>query len=239
MIRIIATSVLLLMCCFAKAQDMFDYRHDFNLLLKESKDPRSVYYYPLLLQRFNQNDSTLTMREILALQIGFTADPAYKPYETMDAESNIQDLIGQKKYREALHSCNELLQQQPVNFTALMEKSFAMMKLNNDSAAFHKQKFMQVMRSVKKSGDGSREHPFFVLSPGDGQTMITHIWGNKIGMMGSGESPEGYFLDMLQMLIEEAEPVLLYFNIDHAMHHKGGLADQIDQAIEQEKQQRK
>lgn len=60
------------------------------------------------------------------------------------------------------------------------------------------------------------EAPYFVLSPLDGQTLITHVFGASIGSMGSGSDPNGYFLDMLEIVEEGKESRTLCFNIDHA-----------------------
>jgi hypothetical protein len=197
-------------------QENFDYHKDFNRLLEQSQDSSSVYFYPKLLDRFYKNDSALTDIDLIALQIGFTIDPNYKPYQTIDTEREIKSLINQNKYNDALLKCNDFLKTNPVNFTALMEKGFVYMKLKNDSALFYKEKFMMILNSIMASGKGTIDKPFFVLSPIDGQTLITHIFGGSIGMMGSGDDPNGYFVDILEMTKEGEEPVTLYFNINHA-----------------------
>ena len=225
MTRILITTILLTIFGSVFGQDIFDYHKDFNKILEQSQDSASDYYYPTLLDRFNKNDSTLTDMEVLALQIGFTSDPNYKPYQTIDPESEIKSLIGQKKYEDALVACNELLKTNPVNFTALMEKGFVYMKLNKDSMLFHKEKFMKILHSVMSSGKGTYEIPYFVLSPIDGQTLITHIWGGSIGTMGSGDDSNGYFLDILEMKREDKDPVTLYFHINHATDKMFGEED--------------
>jgi hypothetical protein len=197
-------------------QDNFDYHTDFKSILEQSQDSTSSNYYPDLLNRFEENDSTLTVAELLALQIGFTANSNYKPYETITTEREIKSLIGQKKYEDAILVCDKLLKTNPVNFTALMEKSFSYMKLGKESSEFHKEKFMKLLKSVMASGSGTYENAYFVLSPIDGQTMITHIFGGSIGTMGSGADPNGYFVDILEMNKEGKDSITLYFNINHA-----------------------
>ena len=216
MTRTTITIILLTIFSSVFGQDTFNYHRDFKKILEQSQDKTSDYYYPTLLDRFNKNDSTLTDMEVLALQIGFTADQNYKPYQTTSTEREIKSLIGQKKYEDALAACNKFLKTNPVNFTALMEKSFSYMKLGKDSIEFHKAKFMKLLNSVMASGKGTYENPYFVLSPIDGQTLITHIFGGSIGTMGSGDDPNGYFVDILEMNREGKDPVTLYFNINHA-----------------------
>jgi len=217
MTKIIFITILLFNLAFTSfGQDKFEYHKDFERILEQSKDSTSNNYYPFLLQRFEANDCTLKKEEVLALQIGFTANANYKPYETISQEREIKNLIREKKYEESISKCNNLLKTNPLNFTALMEKSYSYMKLDMDSSKFHKEKFMKLLKSVLMSGKGTYENPYFVLSPIDGQTIITHIFGNSIGIMGSGDDPNGYFVDILEMLIEGEDSITLYFNINHA-----------------------
>ena len=239
MTRTTLTIILLTIFNTAFGQDNFDYHKEYEVILEQSQDSTSDYYYRTLLNRFNQNDSTLTNLEVLALQIGFTADTNYKPYRSIETEREITSLISQEKYKEALTACNNLLKTYPVNFTALLEKSFTYMKLDKDSMLFHKEKLRKVLSSIMTSGVGTFENPFFVLSPLDGQTLITHIWGGSIGMMGSGYNPNGYFCDILEMKKDGKDPVKLYFNIDHAMNNSE-FKRQIDEAIKKmEKEEEK
>ncbi|MCB0497217.1 MAG: DUF4919 domain-containing protein [Cyclobacteriaceae bacterium] len=208
-ITIISSSILF-------AQVTFNYHKDFKRILEQSKDKSSEFYYPKLLERFNRNDSTLTDLEVLALQIGFTANSNYKPYQTVSIEREIKDLVWKEKYEEALIECNKFLKTNPLNFTALMEKGFAYMKLGKEGSELQKERFMIVLHSILASGEGTKDSPFFVLSPIDGQTLITHIFGESIGIMGSGTDANGNFLDILEMKKEDGSSKTLYFNINHA-----------------------
>ena len=230
-----ATIIILLattmQVCYS--QSFFDYKKDFERMLGQSKDSTSHFYYPKLLDRF-QNDSSMTNKDIWALQIGYTANPNYTPYKWVSKEREIKGLINSGKYEEAIKASNELLELYPINFTALMEKGFAFMKLGKDSAEFHKNQFMKVLRATIESGDGTKANPYFVLSPIDGQTLITHILGGTIGTMGSGNDDNGYFLDILEMTKEDEESKTLYFNINHAMENSE-IQKEIKRSMEKNK----
>ncbi len=193
----------------------FDYHTEFKSLLEKSKDKNNEYYYPKLLERFNSNDSTLTDKEMIALQIGVTNEKNYKPYETMSQEQEILELVSDKSYEKAIKKCDELLKDNPLNFVALMEKSFCSMKLDRPDALIQKEKFMRVVSSIFWSGDGTIEHPIFVLGPTDGQFLIRYILGDDIGIMGSGRDKNGYFLDILEMTHGDQSKDM-HFIINHA-----------------------
>lgn len=193
----------------------FNYHKEFKEILKKSTDKSSSYYFPKLLSRFNNNDSSLTDKDIIALQIGFTSDKNYKPYSIIDKERAIQKLISNREYNKAIELCDEVLKTNPINFTALMEKGFALMKLKKHDKSYSKEKSIKIINSIIWSGNGSRNNPYFVLGPRDGQILINYVWGNTIGTMGSGDDVNGYFCDILNMNSKAGEETI-YFNIDHA-----------------------
>jgi hypothetical protein len=157
----------------------------------------------------------LTNKDVIALQIGFTANKNYKPYETINKERGILDLISDEKYEEAIIECDKLLKTNPMNFTSLMEKGFVYMKLNKPNASFHKSRTMKIINSIMWSGDGTIDKPYFVLSPLDGQTFIRYILGGSIGTMSSSSDKNGYFLDILEMK-KDNKSVRKHFIIQHA-----------------------
>jgi hypothetical protein len=215
MLRTIAI-LFILTFPFTSFANEFYYHRDYQSILTKTQDSTSSLYYPALLERFNRNDKKLTNREVLALQIGFTQNKYYRPYGLVTKETNIQKLVNQKKYEDALKVCNDILSTNPLNFTALMEKSYIYKKLEMDSADFHRHKFLAIVRSIEYSGTGSREEPYFVLGPADGQLLIMYIWGGSIGVMGSSHDQNGYFLDILEMKKRGKKAVNLHFIVDHA-----------------------
>ncbi|WP_123910393.1 DUF4919 domain-containing protein [Flavobacterium covae] len=193
----------------------FDYNRDFKEILKENQNKSSKLYFKTLLDRFEKNDSTLTNYEVIALQIGFTDNEYYKPYENLDKEREILKLIKDKEYEKAIQISDDFLKSNPLNLTALMEKGFAFMKLKKDNTEFHKEKTKKILRSIFWSGDGTIEKPYFVLSPIDSQTLIKYIMGGTIGKMGSGRDKNKNFVDILEMIKDE-KSITKYFIIEHA-----------------------
>lgn len=214
--KFIFTLALLLPVYNLYAQE-FDYKRDFEAMRKESQDESSTYYYPLLLARFEKNDSTLTNKEMLALQIGYTANPLYKTsYTADDTERMINDFLAKGQYNRVLQRCNELLEKNPVNLVALREKGIAYVMLGKDSADFHKSKFSRLFKSIMWSGNGTYEKPFFALGPKDGEFIIWSLWRNNIRATESGRDKDGYFVDIVEIDHKNEPSTKIYFNINHA-----------------------
>ena len=197
----------------------FSYTKDFKKFLDLSREEGNNFNYSTLLNRYLQNDSTLTHGEIIAMLIGYTESENYKPYKQMTVERNIYHLNAEGEYKAAIQLSDSLLEKYPFSLLGNREKSYANYKLNNArDQKIYFDRFMQIADAILWTGDGrSYKSSFFVLGPADGQTIIKYVLYNEIVGMGSGASTEDYFHDILDMKDEEGDTITLYFNIDHAM----------------------
>ncbi len=201
---------------FAK-KEPFNYQNDFKIILAKTKDTTSGLSYSKLLKKFTTNAS-MSNYEVLALMIGFTDKPAYKPYQDLETERNIYNINGENKFQEALDSANAFLKSHPLSVKTLFEKSYAFHKLGQkDSAAYYLIQGKRITSAMAFSGDGkTKDTPMFALGPVDGQEYIHKVLSAEIGNMGSGRDKDGNFLDMIQVKQEGGETYYLYFIIQHA-----------------------
>jgi hypothetical protein len=212
------TLILFATTVAAGAQRNFNYQNDFKTILAKTKDTNDSFAYDKLLKRFAENDTTMTNMEVLALLIGYTAKPEYKPYQDLDTERAIYSLNDAKKYKNALRLSNDFLQTHPLSIKALFEKSYSFHKLGKeDSAQYYLYRSSRIFQAMYFSGDGKTpETPTFALGPADGQDYIYKFVGADIGSMGSGSDKQGNFLDILEVKFENGQRYSLYFIIQHA-----------------------
>lgn len=202
--------------------EKFNYQEDFPKLLKASKDENSEFYYEDLLQQFQTLDTNLTSFKVLALLIGFTDSSNFRPYSYTSTERKIYKLNDEGKYQEALELSNRFLAKVPVSQKGLIEKSYALYKLEKDSAQYFSAQYQMIMNAMASSGDGlNPETAVFALGPTDGQNFITKYLNSGIGIMGSGEDKYGNFVDILELIWKDQETgeesrINLYFQIEHA-----------------------
>lgn len=203
------------------SQKSFNYQNDFDNLLLRSEDSSDKLSYKNLLLRFQSNDSTLTNHEVLALMIGFTSSPNYTPYKTLDKEDEILGIVRSRNYKLAIEKCDSLLNKNPLNYVALMEKGYSLWKI--DSTIFKKYKYQSAMLfdAIMASGDGSAKNPYFVLGPTDGQIIIEYVMGGTITSMGSGRDENDNFIDILTRKSKDGEITELHFIIEHAIKNSG------------------
>lgn len=214
--KIALTIFLFVISSIIFGQSSFNYQVDFKKVLTQTKDPNDSLAYNKLLKRFKANDKNLTDYEVLALMIGFTDKPDYKPYSDLEKEREIYNLNDIGKYKKALKMANKFLQKHPVNQQAIIEKSFSFYKLEKkDSADFYLYQFNRIMKAMDFSGNGI-EIPIFALGPADGQNYIRKYLSAGIGTMGTGRDKNGNFLDILGAKFEDGTSKSLNFIIQHA-----------------------
>jgi hypothetical protein len=217
-IKIITLLFSLLIGHITNGQSTFNYKDDFKNILAKTKDENDSLAYSKLLIRFNNNDTTLSDFEVLALLIGFTDKHEYKPYQDLDTEREIYKLNGDKNYAAALRLGQKFVKTHPLSEKTLFEIAFSFHKLNKeDSANYYLYRGQKIFKAMYFSGDGkSKETPTFALGPADGQDYIHKFVGADIGIMGSGKDNNGNFLDILEAKFEDGKSLTLYFIIQHA-----------------------
>ena len=164
-IKIFGFFIFLTVGQIAFGQTTFNYQKDFKTILEKTKDPNNNLAYDKLLNRFTSNDTTMTDFEVLALLIGYTAKPEFKPYQYLMTEGKIYNLNGEGKFQEALDTANIFLKTHPLSEKALFEKSYSFYKLGqNDSSAFYSYEGRRIFEAMNFSGNGkSPETPIFSL----------------------------------------------------------------------------
>jgi len=210
--------LLLIIPGFLFGQRNFEYKKDFEKILKETKKKDSELNYSNLLERYNKIDSTLTDKQVLSMLIAFTDNKYYKPYSDIDFGRNLYKLNDDDKYTEVIKSGNEFLSNHPFDIKTIIEVSYAYFKTDNKMIAKNYiKKANQIFNAMNYSGDAkSIDTPAFALNPSDGQDFIKKALGAKIGKMGSGRDDNNYFIDMLEAKFENGDSQMLYFIIPHA-----------------------
>ncbi len=210
--------LLLIIPTFLLGQRNFEYKKDFEKILKETKNKDSELYYSNLLERYNKIDTTLTDKQVLSMLIAFTDNEYYKPYSDINFGRNLYKLNDEGKFDEVIKSGTEFLSNHPFDIKTLFEVSYAYFKTDNKiTADNYIIKARQIFKAMFYSGDSkSIDTPAFALNPSDGQDFIKKAVGAKIGKMGSGKDDNGYFIDMLEAKFEDGESTMLYFIIPHA-----------------------
>jgi hypothetical protein len=221
--------ILTLLVNFLLGQDSFNYKKDFKKILEKSKNSADSLAYDKLLDKFINTPKQMTSYQTLALMIGYTSKPEFKPYSDIFKENDIFSLNEAKLFEKVISISRQFLAAHPVNQKTLIELAYAYYKLGNrDSSVYYSNRFNKIMDAMGYSGQGtSPETAMFSLTPVDGQNYVNKRLLKKTGTMGS-EVYDGDFLDKVEAVDEKTgTKTMMYFNIQHATFE---MKDQINKA---------
>lgn len=208
----------------------FNYKKDFKSILMNSQDQESNLYYEKLLKRFQDNDSSLTNYETLALMIGFTENPKYKPMEDMEKEVEIFDHNNAGEFSEAIEKSKSFLNGHPLSLLVLREISYAYSKISkvyekdmvfdsaiyfNGLSSYYMSLNDRIMEAMIFSGKGrTPENPIFSLGLADGEHFIPNV-GYEIEKKNTLWNKNGDFLEHI-VALDKLTTKDFYFVIQHA-----------------------
>ena len=212
--------LLMLICCsFPAASQTFIYHIDFEVVLKRTLDENDSLYHEKLAKRFAQNDPNLSDYAVLALLINFTSNKNYAPYEIVFSEYNVSNLIREKKFKEAINTCDSLLNFHPYNQELLFDKALIYYNIGDlDSSHFYQYKFNRIMDAMASSGSGAEGDAIFSLGSKDWQNYIVQRLSNQVNSVGSGIDETGNYNDIIQSTDSKNDTLVLHFQIQHAVN---------------------
>ena len=235
-LRILVTILFILFASKAYEQTQeqieppFNYHRDFKSILDSTQDRNSSLYYQKLIIRFLDNDSTLTKAETLALMIGYTENPHYKPLEDMEKETEIFEHNNNTEFQDAVYKSRPYLQTHPLSLLVLREISYAYSRLSKavqkdllfekailyqDSSKYFIDLNDKIMEAMIYSGKGrSAEAPIFSLGLSDGEYFIPNI-GYKIEKKDTDWNKNKDFVEIITALVNQTSKNF-YFVIEHA-----------------------
>lgn len=234
--RIMKRSILILFIAVLSAsiyaqEFKFDYKRDYERVAKASKDNNSKLFYPALMQKFLDADTSMTDYQTLAMMIGFTKQEEYKPETIKLAESKIYAFNEKGDFENAKLIEDDLLIRYPLTTVGLIEKAYTSAKLEDlESMDLYGKRFRQLMKAMIFSGDGkSPETAIFALSVNDARNFVKKVLKADVGLNGYLESKDGYYVVGFEAIferdtdfdVEEGEDKNIYvervfFNLNHA-----------------------
>lgn len=146
------------------------------------EDPASVYYYPNLLLRYEQADSTLTADDCHYLYYGYAYQPQYRPLESDPARDRFYEALARLNVdapsdddlRAVIAAGTETLAADPFSPQVLNLLSFAHAQLGEEAqAAAYRDRMGLVLATIERSGDGLTEAtPWHILMYGHALDLL-------------------------------------------------------------------
>lgn len=190
---------------------------DYKAIESAVTDSTSAYYYPTLLARLNDGDSTINLEESRHLYYGFQFQPNYSPYSASPFEKEMNKLVNKsgehtkEELRRLVVLADSVLANYPFDLRTISIKMYGHDKLNMpEETARLRIRGRVLLDAIFSSGDGkSEKSPFFVLHTGNEYSII-NILGFEFG--GQQSLTKG-MCDVLTLKPNKSGIKSLYFDV--------------------------
>jgi hypothetical protein len=225
-------SIIVLLLLFAIVSNSYSqkkiYKPNYKKIEKAIKKKRSNTFYPKLLDRYQNNDTSLTDEDYTLLVYGAISQPGYSPYGGSyysDSTAKIfqQTSLTLADYYQAIYYENIGLQQNPFSLRDLNILAYSYSKTGSDSLAnlinYKKEK---VIKTILSTGDGKTEETgFYIITVSQeydilqilgfdfsGEQTLTKTGCDYLAVKENKYGIKGLFFDVNKIL--EAESKLLH-----------------------------
>ena len=146
---------------------------NFDEIKSKVENVNSETYYPKLLKRFNEFDTTLTLEENSLIYYGFSFQENY--LKNKPKEDQLETLSNNKEYEKLVIECQNMLEKNPVSLEANNKMGYALFKLGKPETEWKKyqKRYREFRKVISLSGNGlSCESAFKVIYVSDEYNMI-------------------------------------------------------------------
>lgn len=164
---------ILMVCSFGSLFGQEELTIDFDSIKAAINKTESDHYYPTLLKRFNDFDSTLSLQEYSLIYYGFSFQDDY--LKNQPDEKVLIELLDSKNYGKIASVCQKILRKNPVSLLANNEMGFALFKLHKPESEWKKyqKRYRAIRKVIAYSGYGMKpETAFKVIYVSDEYNLL-------------------------------------------------------------------
>ena len=199
---------------------------DYERLSKLVNDPQGPYYYPELVRRFAQADTTLTLEQLHCLYYGYVFQKDYNPYIQMGgAEDALKIMSGEKvskeNFKKALKLLDDAIKKAPAHLSLYRYRHYANAQLYGEHSKAANDdifRYVALISVIDASGDGaSYESAFHVAVVRHSYDLMSYYGFRNTSQSLQGH--DGQSFDVFSLEENEYELEELYVNIDRCFSH--------------------
>lgn len=185
----------------------------------------SEFYYPKLMERYQQSDTTLTLQDFRILYYGVLYTDGYSPYGQSDYADSLRSIFNKdtlliSDFRLIIQYENSVLREYPFNLRDMNALSFAYYK-TGDSISMNNTNFKmnRIITTILSTGDGKKEKSaWHVVSVGHeydllgvlgfqfgGSQSLTNKRCDYLTVQKNEYNIEGFYFDVNKILDKESE----------------------------------
>lgn len=199
---------------------------DYNYLGRVTTDKNSPFYYPRLVKRFAEADTSLTLEEVHCLYYGWVLQKDYDPYIALKEEDEALKILKQedvsvKDARRALKLLDAAVEKAPTHLRLYMYRHYAnTLVYGEDSKQVQDDAFRYIalISAIIASGHGDDfESAFHVAVVAHSYAVMNYFGFEPISQ--SLQYHEGMSYDVFELQENEYEVEKLYFNVNQCLEY--------------------
>lgn len=189
--------------------------------LKQCLDTTSVFYYKKIERKFIENDTNMTVEQVLSLTKYYVFTKKQNLTLLDSLSTKIYKLNESNQYEEAITISRHLLNICPNNLTGHKEIALAYKKTGNDSLSKkHFQVMVKILSSIFKYGDGNYDNPFIVNNFYEGISIYESVFRTKPSKVTLMLSKNQRLLGSYYAYLSAVDNVLIrYSDLSHWKSH--------------------
>jgi hypothetical protein len=188
---------------------------DFDLVKKKTEDKNSAYYYPALIKRFINGDSTLKAQDYGYIYYGYVFSEYYNPYNESEKEKQFSEAYKNAEFGNAVLLGEEALLTDPVNPGILFKLLICYDQMGKKAKAKEvARRYFNIIQCIYASGDGKSGNTAYVVIRVADEREVTDDMDLKV----LKQSLEPGNIDLLEMEYPNEKDIsALYFNVSKPM----------------------
>jgi len=213
------------LCTYVRAQHWEFEKPDYDRIEANIREEASHLYYPSLMKRFLEADSTLTLTEKRHLYYGYVFQESYAPYSSPETEEKFRALLRKEQLqlndlKEIVRYGDLLFEQNPLDFQMFGYQLYALRELGEQEKYARRDfQYNLIFEVILSSGDGtSKEYAFSVIEPSH-EYEILRLLGFRFG--GQQSLTEHY--DYLEVDENEYGLEGLFFDVSPSLEYLAGM----------------
>lgn len=190
---------------------------DYTEIKRATSNRKSPHFFRKLMDRYLQNDTTLSLQQYRYLYYGFTQQEDFKPYQgekqaLIDCRRNMLKNVADKNLcKQALEIAQNVLDDNPFHLPAISMMTLAYLQLG-DTISYNKWDIKQkgILDAILSSGDGDTPETAFHV------TNIEHEYEiiNRLGLHIESDSLCGENIEYLKVKENSSGERGFYFNFE-------------------------
>ena len=206
---------------------------NYTQIQRETSDPQSHFYYPTLLKRFSEADTTMTIEELRAFYYGYIYQPDFAPYKHFDEEQEIIKILysneeqpSTKDFQRVVALADSVIAKKPtemsIYYYKILGSHYGYGPDDPRTSKSRRQMFM-LLDAAYSTGNGTEDYPIHLSTVAHSYLIMkmNNLHTNQQSLV----NVHGRWCDLFQIEENEQGVTQIYFDINECFSSLSKMFD--------------